>query len=71
MNNIIDFKSSPHVIAAKKEKTFDAIRYQTAVSILERLHKDKEITNTEFKEIRAHLARRFKQITDDGDCVGI
>ena len=70
MNDIIDFRTSAPVMAAEKEKTENAIRYRTAVSVIESLLKSKEITVAEFEKMRVHLARIFNQIIINTDCVG-
>jgi len=67
MNSIIDFRSAPIVVAAEREKTMGVIKYQTALSILTRLHKDKYITSAQYKESKNRLAKYFQQ----DDCAGI
>lgn len=59
--NIIPFYSSQQVKAAEREKMLNTLKYRMAVSVLERLRKDKEITPRELEQGREMLARRFHQ----------
>ena len=69
MDYIINYTSTTSETAAEREKTLDAINYHAAVSVLDRLRRQKEITPTEYNEMRAFLARRFHQFDEDGGCV--
>ncbi len=56
---IIPFYRPEQTRAAEREKTLNALKYRIAVSTLERLRKNKEITRPEFELGCELLARRF------------
>lgn len=60
-NNIVSFYSRSQAKDAEKEKMLNALKFRMAVSVLERLRKDKEITPRELEKGQEMLARRFRQ----------